>query len=409
MKKFLIFLFSIFFIVGCSTNFDNNSTNNSNTENNDENETEIDNIEKRVNDTLENMTLEEKIGQMMIVYYTSSTMDNTLKSALTDVKPGGFILFKDNITTYDNTLKLIKDIKSTSDIPMFISIDQEGGNVQRLLSLSDKEVSNIPYMSEVGETNDTALAEEVGKVIAEELRAFGINMDFAPVIDVYSNKDNTVIGKRAFGSDSELVSRMGIALAKGLLDNGVIPVYKHFPGHGNTAVDSHSALPIVDKTKEELLSLDLVPFKDAIENGAEVIMIGHLAVPKITNDNIPASLSKSLITDFLKGEMGYNGLVITDALNMGALTNYYSQEEIYVKAIEAGVDLLLMPSSSRKALATIKEAVEEGIITEEQINESVRKILTLKYKYIEEDYNNYLPESTLNSNDHQEILNKIEK
>lgn len=407
MKKFLIFLFSIFLIVGCSTNFDNNLTNNSNTENNDENETEIDNIEKRVNDTLENMTLEEKIGQMMIVYYTSSTMDNTLKSALTDVKPGGFILFKDNITTYENTLKFIKDIKSTSDIPMFISIDQEGGNVQRLLSLSDKEVSNIPYMSEVGETNDTALAEEVGKVIAEELRVFGINMDFAPVIDVYSNKDNKVIGKRAFGSDSKLVSRMGIALAKGLLDNGVIPVYKHFPGHGNTAVDSHSALPIVDKTKEELLSLDLVPFKDAIESGAEVIMIGHLAVPKITGNDIPASLSKTLITDFLKGEMGYNGLVITDALNMGALTNYYSQEEIYVKAIEAGVDILLMPSSSRKALATIKEAVENGTIDEEQINESIRKILTLKYKYIVDDYNNYLPESYLNSKEHQEIFNEI--
>lgn len=411
MKKFLVFLFSIFFIVGCSTNLNTNSTNNSDIENNNESsietEEELDDIEKRVNDALENMTLEEKIGQMMIVYYTSSTMDNTLKSALTDVKPGGFILFKDNITTYENTLKFIKDIKSTSDIPMFISIDQEGGNVQRLLALSDKEVSNIPYMSYVGETNDTALAEEVGKVIAEELRVFGINMDFAPVIDVYSNEDNKVIGKRAFGSDSKLVSRMGIALAKGLLDNSVIPVYKHFPGHGNTSVDSHSALPIVDKTKEELLSLDLVPFKDAIENGAEVIMIGHLAVPEITKDNTPASLSKTLITDFLKGEMGYSGLVITDALNMGALTNYYSQEEIYVKAIEAGVDILLMPSSSRKALATIKEAVANGTITEEQINESVRKILTLKYKYIVDDYNNYLPESTLNSNEHQEILNKI--
>lgn len=393
MKKIMYLILSMLLIVGCTTNSNTN----------------YNSIEKKVSDTLENMTLEEKIGQMMIVYYTSSAMDNTLKSALTDVKPGGFILFKDNITTYENTLKFIKDIKSTSDIPMFISIDQEGGNVQRLLALSDKKVSNIPYMSYVGETNDIKLTEEVGKIIAEELRVFGINMDFAPVIDVYSNKDNTVIGKRAFGSDSKLVSRMGIALAKGLLDNGVIPVYKHFPGHGNTAVDSHSALPIVDKTKEELLKLDLVPFKDAIESGAEVIMIGHLAVPKITNDNIPASLSKTLITDFLKGEMGYNGLVITDALNMGALTNYYSQEEIYVKAIEAGVDLLLMPSSSRKALATIKEAVEEGIITEEQINESVRKILTLKYKYIEEDYNNYLPESTLNSNEHQEILNKIGK
>ena len=368
----------------------------------------VKNIEERVEETLSNMTLDEKIGQMMIVFYTSPKMDNTLKSALTDVKPGGFILFKDNITTYDDTLKFIKDIKETSKIPMFISIDQEGGNVQRLLALKEN-VSNIPYMQYVGDTNDISLAKDVGKVIAEELRVFGINMDFAPVIDVYSNRENTVIGKRAFGNNSEIVSSMGISLANGLRENGVIPVFKHFPGHGNTSVDSHEALPIVDKTKEALYELDLVPFKNAIESGAEVMMIGHLAVPNITEDNSPASLSKKLITGLLKDEMGYNGLVITDALNMGALTNYYSQEEIYVKAIEAGVDILLMPSSSRKALAAIKEAVEEGIITEERIDESVRKILKLKYERIEEDYNIYLSKEYLNNKEHQEILGKIER
>ena len=199
-------------------------------------------------------------------------------------------------------------------------------------------------------------------------------MDFAPDIDVYSNKDNKVIGKRSFGTNSDIVSRLGISLGNSLSKNGVIPVYKHFPGHGNTATDSHVSLPIVDKTKEELYSLDLIPFQKAIEENAPVIMVGHLAVPSITGDNTPASISKALITDFLKGEMGYKGLVVTDALNMNALTNYYSQDEIYVKAVEAGVDILLMPSSSRNALNSVKKAVEDGRITEERINESVKKI-----------------------------------
>ena len=184
-------------------------------------------------------------------------------------------------------------------------------------------------------------------------------------------------------------------------------MYKHFPGHGNTATDSHVSLPIVDKTKEELYSLDLIPFQKAIEENAPVIMVGHLAVPSITGDNTPASISKALITDFLKGEMGYKGLVVTDALNMNALTNYYSQDEIYVKAVEAGVDILLMPSSSRNALNSVKKAVEDGRITEERINESVKKILTLKYEKIEENYNEYLPSSYLNSKEHQEILKKV--
>ena len=404
MKKYFV-LFICFLLVGCSLN--DNVIYDTSLDFDDVEE--VTSLDDKVDKMLAEMTLEEKIGQMLIVYYNSSVMDDTLKSALTDVKPGGFILFKDNITTYDNTLKFIKDIKSTSDIPMFISIDQEGGNVQRLLSLSDISVSNIPYMNYVGNMKDVNLTYEVGKVIAEELRVFGINMDFAPVIDIWSNSNNTVIGKRSFGNDSELVSSMGLALGKGLSDNGIISVYKHFPGHGDTDVDSHYSLPVINKTKEEFLSLELVPFKNAIENGAEVIMIGHLAVPSLTGSDIPASLSKEIITNLLKNEMGFDGLVVTDALNMGALTNYYSQEEVYVKAIDAGVDLLLMPSSSRKAVVAIKKAVEDGVLSEKKIDESVRKILMLKYEKIEKDYNTYLPKEYLNSKEHQDVLNSIKR
>ena len=393
-KTFLLSIFIIlFFICGCQNR--EKSINN------------IDDINEKIEYTLENMTLEEKIGQMMIVFYTAPKMDNTLKSALETVKPGGFILFKENITTYDATLKLIKEIKDMSNIPMFISIDQEGGNVQRLLALQDKEVSNIPYMYNVGLTDNELIAKEVGQVIAEELRVFGINMDFAPSIDILSNPNNTVIGKRSFGSNSEIVSKMGLALANSLLENGIVPVYKHFPGHGDTYTDSHVSLPIINKSKEELYNLELIPFINAINNGAKVIMIGHLAVPSITGDNTPASLSKILITDFLKNELNYDGIITTDALNMKALTNYYSQEEIYVKAVEAGVDILLMPSSSRECLKAIKKAVDEGIITEERIDQSVRKILKLKYENIEENYNVYLPSSYLNSESHQKVLEKV--
>lgn len=400
-KKSILLLILVLFLVGCSKSEEEKKPN-PNVNNIDKDE-----IDLRIDEMMSNMTTDEKIAQMMIVYYRNSYMDNTLKKTLEEVKPGGFILFNENITTYENTLKLIKEIKKSNEIPMFIAIDEEGGNVQRLLALTDKEVTDIPYMQEVGNKDDVNLTYDIGKLIAEELRVFGINMDFAPVIDVYSNTDNKVIGKRSFGSTEELVSRHGISLAKGLTDNNVIAVYKHFPGHGNTEVDSHIDLPIVNKTKDELMKSDLVPFIDAIENDANVIMIGHLAVPNITKDNVPASLSKTLITDFLKGELKYDGLVVTDALDMKALTNYYSDDEICGKAVEAGVDILLMPSSSRKCLKSVKDALKDGKITEERIDESVRKILRLKIEKIEGTYNDYLDPSYLNSKEHQEIIGRI--
>ncbi len=365
------------------------------------------NMEKRVEEKLSNMTLDEKIGQMLMIFYRKDTVDNTLRDSLKTVKPGGFILFAENFTSYDQSLKFIKEVKSSSDIPMIISVDQEGGRVQRIKELSDKEISIIPAMNYVGKMDDTKLTKDIGKVIGEELRVFGINMDFAPVMDVWENKDNTVIGKRSFGDTPEFVSKHALAFGEGLKETGIIPVYKHFPGHGNTSVDSHEDLPVVTKSKEELLKDDIIPFMDAIKNGEEVIMIGHLAVPSITGDNTPASLSRKIITDLLKNELGFKGLVITDALNMGALTNNYTQDEVYIKAINAGVDILLMPNGSKDALNTIRDAVNKGMISEDTINNSVRKILTLKYKYIEDDYGEYLDSSQLNSKAHQKIVNKV--
>ncbi len=362
-------------------------------------------IQKQVAELLSQMSLDEKIAQMLIITTNDTSLSPDLQETLTTYHPGGFILFANNFTDYASTRNFVQDMQNTATIPMFISIDQEGGLVQRMKSLTGTTVSDIPSMALLGQTNDPALASQVGKVIAEELRTIGVNLDFAPVIDVISNPNNTVIGSRSFGTDKDVVASMGTALAQGLLDNGVIPVYKHFPGHGSTSKDSHYDLPVITKSKEELLNSDLVPFKKAIASNAQVIMIGHLAVPSLTIDNTPASLSKALITDFLKNELNYQGLVITDALNMQALTLNYSEEEIYTYAINAGVDILLMPTSCSSAVAKIKEAIQKGNLTEEQIDNSVRHILTTKLTYLT-DYQS-LPNSYLNSPEHQEIIKQI--
>lgn len=361
---------------------------------------EDDTVEEKVNKLMNSMTKEEKIAQMLILYYTKDKVDDNLKNILDNVKPGGFIITKDQLTTYDNAKSFIKTVRDSSEIPMIISVDEEGGNVQRLRNLSDKKATNIPYMYYLGKTNDLNLASDVGRIVAEEARTLGINVVYNPVCDVYSNPKNTVIGKRSFGSDPELVSSMATSVGKGMEDNGVIATYKHFPGHGDTETDSHVSLPVLNKTMDDLNQVELIPFKKAIENDAKIMMIGHLAVPKITGDNTPASLSKTIITDLLKNELGFKGLVITDALNMGALTENYSDEEIYTKAIEAGVDLLLMPNGSKNAINYIKKN-----ISEERIDESVKKILTFKFTYL--DKYDYLDSSYLNSKEHQDIISKI--
>ena len=358
-----------------------------------------------VEEELSSMSVEEKIGQMLMVLDYSKEVDEELLDKLNTIKPGGFILFAENFESYEQTKKLIEDIKRTSDIPMFISIDQEGGRVQRLKELSDTEVTVIPPMYNLGLTNDVGLAYEVGQVVGEELRVFDINMNFAPVLDIFSNPENTVIGNRSFGTTSSLVSNMALSFAKGQESTGIISVYKHFPGHGDTLEDSHNTLPIITKTKEELMELELIPFIDAIENDADVIMVGHLAVPEITNDNTPASLSKEIVTGLLKEELGFDGLVITDALNMGALTKNYTEEEIYVNAINAGVDILLMADFDTETVEIIKGNIKNGTIKMEEIDDSVKKILELKYDKLFIP-NNYTKEY-LGSTSHQEIISKI--
>lgn len=392
-KKFIIlFIFIITILTGCS--------NNKKVSNKD---FEKLSIEEKVNYKMDNLSIDEKIAQMLIVYYIGDEYDENLSNIIKEVKPGGFILMSDNITTYDRTLNFVKGMQNDSDIPMIISTDEEGGSVQRIKGIRDISVTDIPYMYYLGQTKDKNLAYKVGEIIANELRTIGVNLTYAPVMDIYSNPNNTVIGKRSFGSDPNTVYDMATSLKNGIEDNLVNTCIKHFPGHGDTETDSHFETPIINKTLDELENSDLLPFIKSI-NDTNMIMVGHIALPKITNSSIPASLSKEIVTDLLKNKYNYKGLVITDALNMRSLTNNYSDKGIYTMAINAGVDLLLMPNGSKNAIKYIKEAIDDEEIDINTINESVRKILTYKYSNIKE---NYLDKSYLNKSEYSNVLNQI--
>ena len=355
-------------------------------------------LDNFIEDKLSSMSIDEKIAQMLILNYEADSYSEDVDNLMKNIKPGGFIFLKNNFTTFDQTKNFIKKLKENSSIPLIISIDEEGGIVQRLKFLTDEEPIDIPSMYEVGNTMDSNNAYLIGKVMSDDLRSLGFNVTYAPVLDIY-NPLNPVIMDRSFNEDKKIVADMGLSLSKGLEENGVIPVFKHFPGHGDTIIDSHYDLPIIDKTYEELYENELYPYKKVI-NDSKIIMIGHLALPKIVGDNTPASISKKIITDILKSDLGYDGLVITDALNMGALTNYYAEEQIYLMAVNAGVDLLLMPNDYNLAIQTIKNN-----ISEDRINESVRKILKFKYKYLNND--KLLDKKYFNNPNNQKIIDKI--
>lgn len=327
---------------------------------------------------LYNMSLKEKIGQMIMIDYRDTLeMNVELDDVLKKYSPGGFILFKSNIQNYNQTKKLLSDIKQSSDIPVMVSADQEGGRVQRL----DERVGfdTIPPMGEIGITMNEEEVFNLGKKMGEELKNIGVDMDMAPVLDVFSNPENRVIADRAFGTNSDIVKRLAMALSKGLQEEKIIPVGKHFPGHGDTIKDSHVDLPIITKDLEELKRLELVPFVEAIDKKIPGLMIGHLAVPKITGDNNPASLSKVMINDLLRKDLGYEGLVMPDSLKMKALSNHFTNKEIYLRCIGSGNDIMLMPQNINEAFNTIYDAVNDGVIKEEQINNSVYRILSTKF------------------------------
>ncbi|WP_246027627.1 beta-N-acetylhexosaminidase [Lysinibacillus antri] len=330
---------------------------------------------------ISNMTLDEKIGQMIFAGISGPTLSPADYKLLEQHKVGGLIFFKKDLTSSNQILQLLNDIKSINsknDFPLFLGIDEEGGRISRL----PNEFISLPSSQVIGKSN-VSFAYEIGTILGKELSNFGFNLNFAPVLDVNSNPNNPVIGDRSFGNNPELVSSYGIETMKGMQSQNVIPVVKHFPGHGDTSVDSHLDLPIVNKSKEQLDALELIPFKEAIKYGTDVVMIAHILLPEI-DPQYPASMSAEIITNILRSEMGYDGVVITDDMTMKAVTNNYSLSYAAVQSIKAGSDIVLIAHHYDDVSSTInalKQAVQKGEITENRIDESVKRILLLKETY----------------------------
>ncbi len=339
---------------------------------------------------LKDMTLEEKVAQLFIVCPESimetaeivTSVDDSFQKAYETFPVGGFIYMKPNLREQDQVKHLLKETRTLAfretGLPAFLCIDEEGGSVARIGSSGRFDVPVIEDMSVIGQKGDLKEAEKAGEIIGSYLYDLGFNLDFAPVADVLTNPQNQVVRKRSFGDDPALVSQMAQAVRTGLESQQIFSVYKHFPGHGATAADTHEGYAYISKTYEEMVQAELIPFADAIANHISFIMVGHISLPNAAGDHTPASLSPIIIQDWLRKELGYNGLVITDALNMGAVTAEYSSAEAAVKTLEAGADLILMPADFREAYSGVIDAVKSGRISEERIDESVIRILKIK-------------------------------
>ena len=345
------------------------------------------------------MTLEEKVGQLFIAGFYGTEEGEYVDSLISDYKVGGLIFFGRNVGTAEELVGLMNALRVQNGdyIPLFFSVDQEGGTVERM----PPEVARLGNAYDYGRTadgEDVIFEEEtpcyrLGQTLAAECKAFGFNLDFAPSLDIWSNPDNTVIGRRAFGTDAVTVASKGPLTAYGLMDSGVIPTLKHFPGHGDTAVDSHAGLPVVEKTREELWQCELIPFAEALSPGmygtcrhgltVPAVMVGHILMTAIDPDR-PASLSPAVVDGLLREEMGFDGMVVTDDLTMGAVTQNYDLGEAAVLAVEAGCDLLLVCHNEgdlARCFDAVLSAVESGRVEEGRIDESVRRILGVKTEY----------------------------
>lgn len=336
-----------------------------------------------VEKTLADMSLRDKVCQMMFVRPESITgidvvtaAGDTTKSALEQYPVGGIVYFAQNMESKDQVKEMIDNSQSYSKVGLFISTDEEGGMVNRLMN-----TVGTTYIDSMYNYKDegTQKAHDNAYTIASDMAALGFNMDFAPVADVWSNPDNTVIGERAYSDDYSQAAELVGSAVKGFEDGGVMCTLKHFPGHGDTAEDSHYSSAYVRRTKDEIMADEMQPFTAGIDAGAEFVMVGHLIVPDI--DELPATLSYKITTEMLRNEMRFEGIAITDSLAMSSIADNYGVGESAVMSIKAGIDMLLDPTDIDTAIDAVVQAVESGDITEDRIDDSVRKILALKEKH----------------------------
>lgn len=332
------------------------------------------------------MSLEEKIYQLFIVYPEQITGEECVTDAGDDFREGlnkypvgGIVFFSQNIVTPGQTAEMLKEIQQYAmeieEVPLFLCIDEEGGTVTRVAQNVSFNVDNKGDMINV---SDEESAYDIGKYIGGYLCDIGFNVDFAPVADVLTNESNVVVKKRSFGGNSQRVTACANAYSKGLHDSSVLSTFKHFPGHGATAGDTHEGFAYTEKTYDELLESELIPFAGAEEQGVDFVMVSHISVPNITGNNIPCSLSYQMVTSVLKDDMGYEGIVITDAMGMGAISKSYGDVQAVLMAVKAGNDMVLGPKDLKASYEAIKKAVENGDISEDMIDDSVLKIIEKK-------------------------------
>ena len=345
---------------------------------------------------LSSMTLRQKVGQLFIVRpdaldlsLSQAAIDDpqapgatelteTMRQTLQNYPVGGFIHFQKNIVSPEQITAFNQALRESMSIAPFLSVDEEGGPVARIGGSPSFPVERFQNAASVGAQGLEA-AQAMGSTIGSYLAQYGFNMDFAPVADVNTNPMNPVIGSRAFSSDPVEAATCARAAADGLRMNGIVPVFKHFPGHGDTAEDSHDEIAVSRKTPEQLIECEWIPFRQADDR--ECVMVGHIAVPELTGDMTPASMSGILVSGCLRDELGFQGLVVTDSLSMGAVTRSFSSGEAAFRAFNAGCDLLLMPASLTDAFDTMVSAVEEGVLSEEALDQSVLRILRAKLDY----------------------------
>lgn len=287
------------------------------------------------------------------------------------------IYFDKNIIDKDQLTEMLANTVPMSKYPIFLAVDEEGGSVSRVAN-SGIEVIQVDDMATIGASGDTSTAYETGVTIGSYLSALGFDLNFAPVADVAATEDGGTLGNRTFGMDANICADMTSNVVSGMQSTGVSACLKHFPGLGSAEDDTHDGRVEISKTADEMRASDFIPFQKGIEAGADFVMVGHVTVPALDAEGMPSSLSRSVITDILRGELSFDGVVITDALNMSAITEYYTPEEAAVLAIEAGADMLLMPEDFEAAYNGLLTAVQEGRISEERIDESLKRIYRIK-------------------------------
>ena len=341
-------------------------------------------LEEKAEALLGKMTLDEKVGQLLIVGFPEDTKKEALQDYIDRFKVSGFILFSRNFTDFDSLYALVSSLKEMNSlrnpIPLFISVDEEGGTVSRL----PKGGTRFPDARQVGKAGEPGLTYKTGQIIAQELKAAGINLNFAPVLDIVDSKENRLLIRRSYGSTPEAVSLHGTSFIDGLQSKGVIAVPKHFPGHGNTDEDSHSKLPAIDIDKTTMQSRELAPFKAAMGAGLDAVMVGHISFPKIDPSGLPATMSSYFLTDVLREEMGFKGISISDEIEMnGYMSGKETLEECVIASFNAGLDVFVIGHTMTiqdKVLKALSDACRDGRISEERLNDSVLRIIKAKLK-----------------------------